>query len=313
MSRVVVFLILFSVFLTHDLEAKIRFLSSQFNRPEFLEMQWRLLEKFVLDDYELIVFNDALDPQFEEAIRKVCEDNHIQCVRFEQEWHNTDPLNEYIYRILKDPSNRYDFLFDLVDGELTLGGVAQQSSIRHNHVIQYGLDHFGYDHDDIVVILDHDLFPIKPVSIRKLLEKSPIVGVEMKVSDELHYLWVPFVAFDPTRLPNVRALKFNCDIINHYFYDTGAHTHHYLNANPEVVSEMHRRCYDKEFYHQPVQKLKEFGFQKEEIQLIKSMPWPGCIEFYVDYNFLHYGVGSADYHPIKQAGVLSYLKKILKR
>jgi hypothetical protein len=296
-----------------ELPAKIRFFSFQFNRPDFLELQWQLLRKFILDDYELIVFNDAKDPALEESIRKTCEINNIQCVRYEQELHRTDPLNKYILSCIEDPQNKSDFVFDLENGHLTLEGVAQQSSIRHNHVIQYALDHFGYDHDDIVVLLDHDLFPIQPFSVREFLADVPIAGIEMVDSGGIRYLWVPFLALDPKRLPNLESLKFHCDMINHYFYDTGAHTYHYLKENPDVRYKLYRRVFDREFYQMSVSQLKEFGFNKEEIYLLKSLPWPGCIEFSIDYHFLHYGAGSADFHPIKQAAVLRFLEKTLKK
>ncbi len=304
------FFCLIFLFMAQELSAKVRFLTFQFNRPEFLELQLKLLEKFVEDDYEVIVFDDAIYPSLEEAFRNICEENKIQYVRFQPEWHKSDPLNEYVYQVFQDPNLETFFVFG-PNREVTIEGISRHSSIRHNHVIQYALDHFGYDHDDIVVILDHDLFPIKSVSIRELLKKEPLIGI--KIDSDHPYIWVPFVAFSPKRLPDVKELKFHCDRINGYFHDTGAHTYYYLKNHPEVSYTTYPRVLDRTFYHLPAEALKASGFFQEEIDLIKDMPWSGCIEFYVDYHFLHYGVGSADFHPIKQAGVLKYLEKILKR
>lgn len=267
----------------------------------------------MLDDYEMIVFNDADDPEHEKAFVDLCAANDIPCVRFEQVWHAIDPLNQYIKECVENPDNHSWFIFDLEEGKLTPQSISKQASIRHNHVIQYALDHFGYDHDDIVVLLDHDLFPIKPFSVRALLTDVPIIGIDSNFCTNAHYLWVPFIAFDPKRLPDIQQLKFHCDVIDHLFCDSGSASHHYLQAHPDIPYRMYRRCYDREFYHLPIPELKAFGFSREEVQLIKSMPWPGCIEFYVDYQFIHYGTGSADFHPIKRAGVFAFLNKILRK
>lgn len=312
MFKFLITLSVLSVFGIQELSAKIRFLSFQFNRPDFLEIQCKLLEKFILDDYEIIVFNDAKDFDSEKSIRDVCQKNNIQYIRFEQDWHELDPLNEYIKTSLEDPRNSSELGFGLTNGPLTTKIISQQGSIRHCHVIQYAMSHFGYNHDDIVVLLDHDLFPIKPISIRALLTEQQLIGIDSESLQEIHYLWVPFIAFDPKRLPNLEDLKFHCDIINNVLYDSGSHSYHYLKNNPNVDCKMYRRAYDKEFYYLTIQELKALGFSREEIQLIKSLPWPGCIEFYVDRHFIHYGSGSWDFHPIKQGAVFNFLNKVLK-
>ncbi len=308
MNKIFLFLLIFT-----QLSAKIRFFSFQYNRPEFLEFQHKLLKKFVLDDFELIVFNDARDPTLEIAIRNICNKNNIPYVRYEQEWHKTDPLNEYILHILEDPRTDSPFQLDSVHGKLTAEIISRYPGFRHCHVIQYALDHYGYDHDDIVVILDHDLFPMKPLSIRKLLEDAPLIGIEHIGRHGDRYLWVPFIAFDPKRFPNIRDLKFHCDAINHHFYDTGAASYHYLKNNPNVPYRMYPRIYDQEFYHLSTRKLQHLGLSRDEIRLIKDLPWPGCIEFYIDFHFLHYCGGYIDSHPIKQSAVLDYLRRVLNK
>lgn len=308
-----IFFLLVCIFSVPEISAKVRFLSFQYNRPDFLEFQWRLLEKFILDDYELVVFDDAANPDLEIAIRNICKTNSIQYVRFEQKWHRTDPLNEYIYHVLHQFHIEYNSMFSFCNGIATVEEISQHPGIRHNHVIQYALDHFGYDHDDIVVILDHDLFPMKPISIRMLLKDVPLVGIERIEKSGITHIWVPFVAFDPKRLPNIRDLKFHGDVIDNCYYDSGTSSYYYLKNNPRVPYKLCPRSYDKEFYHLPFRKLKDFGFSREEIVLIKNLPGPGCIEFYVDHQFLHYVGGYIDFDPIKQAAVVNFLKTLLKK
>ena len=75
------------IILSNRVSAKVRFLTFHYNHPEFIEIQYQTFQKFMMDDYELIVFNDAKDPKFEIAIRETCEKYGIPCIRFQQEWH----------------------------------------------------------------------------------------------------------------------------------------------------------------------------------------------------------------------------------
>jgi glycosyltransferase involved in cell wall biosynthesis len=306
------FLLLLLLFLYLPLTAKVRLFSFQYNRPDFLEFQWRLLEKFLLDDYELIVLNDATDPNLEIAIETICKKNQIRHIRFEPEWHTIDPFNQYLCDTLKEAHISYRSIFNLSEEEASAEKISQYPGIRHNHVIQYALDHFGYDHDDIVTLLDHDLFPTRPFSVRALLENTPLIGIERTAAPDIAYIWVPFAAFDPKRLPSVRDLKFRCDVIEGRYYDTGASSYHYLKNHPEVAYQLYPRSYDAEFYHTPTQELRSLGFSAAEIQLIKDLPWPGCIELYLDRQFVHYTGAYIDFDPAKQTAFINFLNQLIQ-
>ncbi len=273
-----------------ELSAKIRILTFQYNSPDFLEFQYKTLKKFIIDEYELFVINDAPDPANEKLIRDVCEKYDLKYVRYEQIWHMTDSLNELIRERVNTPHRNSYFQFPLEAGFPDLKAIAQQPSVRHCHVIQYALDLFGYEHDDIVVIMDADVFPVKTISIRDLLKEAPIVGIDSQFQDK-HYLWVPFIAFDPKRLPNIKNLKFHLDLIDDMLCDTGSHSHWYLKDNPEVTYRLYPRCSDNDLHPWDLYAFSTFGFnQPSEIAKIN---WPISIEFYVDYHFIHYLGGAA--------------------
>lgn len=74
-------------------------------------------------------------------------------------------------------------------------------------MIQYALDHYGYDHDDIIVILDGDAFPIRPLNLYHLLADNPIVGIKRLIQeDNMDHLWAPFIAFNPKALPKLTLI-----------------------------------------------------------------------------------------------------------
>ena len=281
--------ILVLMLLTTQVFAKVRFLTFHCNRPDFIELQVKTLAKFMKNDYELIVFNDASISTLEEEIRMTCEKYGVQCVRYEQEWHETAPLNDEFIQLLNDPSLIHSHIH--CKGTKDVKTFCRHGSFRHAHVIQYAMDNFGYDHDDIVVIMDGDAFPIRPLNLRTLLKDYDIIGIRRDVA-EINYLWVPFIAFKMQNLPNKHDLRFHPDIINNYFHDTGAHTYHYLKNNPKVRVKKYR-YQGSTFYHNwsPSSIARE-GFNGREVQFIKTLPWPLCIEFHIDHLLLHFGGSS---------------------
>ncbi len=290
--------------------AKIRILTFHFNKPEFLELQCKTLDKFMKDEYELIVFNDAVDPQIERKIEEVCKRYKIQYVRYEQQWHETDPLNDYIYTLLQ----RQDLIHSHVSFFGARKDIARNSTLRHSHVIQYALDHFGYDHDDIVVILDGDCFPIRPISLREWFKDHQIIGINRRIeAEDIEYLWVPFVAFDITKLPNKRELKFHPDMINGYFHDTGSHVYHYLNNHPEVSVRRFSGYSSTVFHGYSIIEMRDFGFNFKEALFAQKLPWPLCVEFQMENCFLHFGASSfgLEGDDVKSRYVVDFLNEIL--
>ncbi len=306
-------MILCSLFLffsgTEKLIAKVRILTFQYNRSDFVEFQARAFKKFMLDDYEIIVFNDAPNPQHEIEIREMCEKYEIHCVRFDQNWHQTDPLNELIRNWVDASSYRNSYFhFPYENRRLKLDVIAQQCSIRHCHVIQYALENFGYDHDDIVVVLDGDAFPIQPISIRQLLQDVPLVGVDSEFK-YMHYLWVPFIAFDPKRLPDIRKFKLHVGIIDDLICDTGSYSYQYLKDHPEVSYKLYPRCSDYEFFPWDELTFLNLGFNPE----LANITWPIGLEYYVDRHFMHMTGGTTLAPPWqKQQGLLDFLHTVLK-
>lgn len=291
--------------------ATIRLLTFHYNRPDFIELQHKTLQKFMQEDYELIVINDGNTPERAQAIRLTCEQYGIRCVRFEQHWHFTDCLNDQVLSWLYDPAFIHTHLsFWTQDWH----GVLNQPSVRHCHAIQYALDHFGYGHDDIVAILDGDIFPIRPISLKTLLKDVPIAGIRRTVAEEnLEYLWVPFIAFDQSRLPNIHDLKFNVAFIEGHIHDSGAESYYYLKNNPGVNVKMYDYHGSTYYFDKPISVMEAQGFNYHEIELIKSLPWPQCVEFHVNFSFLHFCGSSFGLvgHEEKATCVKEFIEKII--
>ena len=265
------------------LQARVRILTFHYNMPEFIELQQKTLNKFLKNKYELIVFNDAKAPENELAIKKTCRRLGIRCVRYEQARHRAEPLNEQIFVHLNAPG----VLNTIGVPDNSLEGMSNHPSLRHCHVIQYALDHFGYAHNDIVVIMDSDFFPVRPINLRALLRKNQIIGSQSR-KGEADYLWVPFIAMKMASLPNKKELRFHVDRIGDCVYDSGAHSYHYLKNNPHVRVKkypVHESITFKDASHSD---LRLAGFKKEQIALTRALPKPLSVEFHIGHRFIHF-------------------------
>jgi diphthamide synthase (EF-2-diphthine--ammonia ligase) len=97
-------MILLTFLFCTNLHAKVRILTFHYNQADFIEMQYKTLSKFLKDDFELIVFNDARTEKNKKWIERVCDQYQIKCVRYEPQWHLTNPLNAYLKMRLEEPS-----------------------------------------------------------------------------------------------------------------------------------------------------------------------------------------------------------------
>ena len=263
----------------------------------------------MLNDYELIVFNDAKTPKLEKAIRETCEKYNTRCIRYEQHWHETNPFNSTILQWLHDRNIEYSYIL-VVPKDIQ--GISNHPSLRHSHVIQYALDNFGYNHNDVVVIADGDIFPIRPLDVRSLVSQCHIAGSRrIESSANIDYLWVPFIAIDMPAIPNKNDLTFNVDVINKRLHDTGSHMYHYLKNNPHVRSQKYAVHRSAAFHKSSVPLMKRRGFNEREIQLTKRLPWPMRVEFHIEHRLLHFGASSYIEQPEKAKIVKNFIKTLL--
>ena len=125
LKKILFFLCVLSGFYESS-EAKVLIITHAYNRPDFIEIQAKTFKKFLLDDYEFVVFNDSPNPIMHEAIRATCKKWGVMCVPIPQDIHTMPYL----------PREEGD--------DLT------RPNIRHVNCIQYSLDTLGFNHEGIV-------------------------------------------------------------------------------------------------------------------------------------------------------------------
>jgi len=292
-------------------QAKILIFTYSYNRPDFIELQNKTFKKFLKDDYEFVVFNDARDPKLYKQIKATCKKLHIKCIKIPQEIHTQPYLQRW-------PGEYY-----------------HAPAVRNCNVVMYSLDNYGFKHDDIVVLLDSDMFLVKPFSIREYMNGYDLAGLLHSKSPDVLYLWIGLVFLNMRTMPNKKTIDFNCGKVDDINVDAGGQSYHYLKNNPDArvnnINLCHLTgfaCEDCNVHHHRTackhnsELLHDQGFNKQFIQFIQANPPQGYyhdayMEFLLDRTFLHYRSAtnwdgkSTEYHKHKTKILHDFITAII--
>lgn len=296
------------IFFCKDIFGKVLVFTFAHNRPDFIQTQHLTLKKFLTDDYEFVVFNDASNEYNEQSINNMCCDYGIRCIRVPQEIHT------------------YSYLPHEPEEDLS------HPTVRNVTVVQYSLDTLGFAHNDILVLFDSDLFLIKPFSFRQFLNGYDLGGMRLS-NGYTEYLWHGLAILDMSRLPNKETLTFNCGKVNNIPIDAGGHSYYYIKNHPELkirwtdnyhysghlycekCISMNSSIHKYAICNHNTQNLRNRGFNKYDIQLLQTAH---NIEIYHNLTFVHYRAGtnwdyrSEAYHKQKTKAFQHYMTNILK-
>jgi hypothetical protein len=289
-------------------ETKVLIISHHHNRPDFIEIQYKTFKKFMIDEYEFIVFNDARNHQMHEQIKETCDCYDIECIDIPQEIHS----RPYLQRQAHDDYNHY--------------------SARAANVLQYSLDVRGFDHNDIVMVIDSDMFLIEKFSAIHHLNAHDLAGVShsrKNGSQKIDYIWNGLLFFNMATLPNKRTLNFNCGWVEGILTDTGGYTYYYFQQNPHVRFKpiegfvYLKNFWCKECFHNaqatvcPHNKSKMHNFSDALIDLA-IQDRHSIMEIFLHNTFLHYRAGgnwdnqTPEYHQKKTQLLNTFIDELLR-
>ncbi|GAB5411412.1 MAG: hypothetical protein ChlgKO_05260 [Chlamydiales bacterium] len=265
--------------LTINIEAKSLIITHSYLRPDFIELQDKTFKKFIKDDYEFVVFNDAKNLKIRKEINEICKKLNLRCIPIPKEIH-TRP---YLHRQVRGQAN---------------------ANIRCANVVQYSLNELGFDHDGVVMIIDSDMFVINEFSIEEYMIDHDLSAVaQSRGNGAVRYIWNGLVFLNMNTLPDKRELNFNCGRVEGHPVDVGGYTHYYFKNHPDVrfspVKSLHvsrKKVENQHPLHPLIQTVLEWD---------KKVNRPINVEFLLDHTFFHYRGGgnwnnmSDNYHSIK--------------
>ncbi|HDY88300.1 MAG TPA: hypothetical protein ENH82_09350 [bacterium] len=243
-----------------------------YNRPDFIEIQYKTFKKFLKDDYEFIVFNDARDRGMEQRINNTCKQFGIRCIRIPQEIHERPYLKRWP------------------------GESKQAPAVRNCNVVMYSLNEVGFKHDGIVALFDSDLFLVRDFSISEYTKGYDLAGLPQP-RPEITYLWIGLAFLDMRSMPNKTTIDFNCGRVGNQPVDAGGHTHYYLKNNPQLRVDF----FDKNF-------MKGFHFIDGQTRSVNLEDGNVFLHYYAGTNWTNY---AASYHNHKTIVLNQFIDRIL--
>jgi len=166
-------------------------------RPDFIQKQKMLFEKFVEDEYEFIIVNSASNLSLKKQIFLECEKLHLKCLDYPE-------INTY------------------------------PPQPACSMPIQWCWDNFiADDKSNLNMIIDSDMFIINKFNVHEYSKKYDICADYDKRA-HVNYLWNGLMIFTEN-LKERKKLNFSEGVVDGVITDVGGNLYHYLNEfNPLV-------------------------------------------------------------------------------
>lgn len=165
-----------------------------------IDTQYRYFQRYLKDDFEFILFNDASDPQISKNIETITSYNKITCVKVPQHIHK-----------IQNPSECY-------------------ASTLNWAVHSYAKDNGC----EVIVLIHSDVFPICNVSILDILGNNCVAStMEFRIIDGqgVNYFYPAFTIVNMKLLKNIHELDFGLDS----GLDVGGKTKEFIKTNADSV------------------------------------------------------------------------------
>ena len=224
--------------------------------PDFIRLQADSIRAQLVDDFEILVLNDGLDSNLVKEISEACIDAGVTCI---------------------------DVPKDLIHSS---------ASVAHCAVVQWAYDNIILEGcmDDIVVIMDSDMFMIKEFSFSEFVGNHSIGGLP-QARGPITYYFTGLLILNMPILPNPSRLNQFCGIVRGHNVDAGGMLWHYVNENPGIMikniehtSHIHSSNNNLDVLCDDVRSRYNENYR---IEILQS-------------SFLHYGGASTRNDPITQ-------------
>lgn len=191
-------------------------------RPDFIPIQYESFKKFINDNYEYVVINNAIDSKKRKRlISKTCEKIGVKCIE------------------VKKVKN-----FNIIGKQkvFNIFGKYKNPNIACAYPIKWAWEKMCKDKNDVIVLIDSDMFLIKQTSFVKELEGNNISfviqyrGIQKGKTASVTYPWNGICIFNHKKIKNLIDLNWDCGVIekayiNGFSVDVGGYGHFWLKEN----------------------------------------------------------------------------------
>ena len=239
---------------------KVTIYSHYYNRPDFIQIQKETFEKFMQNEFELIIFEDSHKAAISKEIKEECKRLGLQYIRVPN-WVFERPYLPLPRRCQKS-----------------------NASVQCSNANQYIYDTYIKPSSGIFMMIDNDAFMIQETDIEEIMQDHSLAGIPQKRSNKnitINYFCTALMLFNMDTLPAKDQINFNLGFVDGVFTDCGGKMHHYFQKNPDVKFFPVSVSYPSKTEEDP-----DFHFI--------GQTWD--MEFFLNKSFLHYRAGSNWYH-----------------
>ena len=181
----------------------IHIFTSVVNRPDFVELQNKLFEKFLKNSYEFHIIDDSIIKSIENQFQNVCFDNGLKYYK--------KPPRTNIMNPAQACADTVQWTYDTI--------------IRENH------------NEDIVLFLDSDMFLIDEFDIEEYMRDVIISGLP-QVRGHITYMWNGIMFFNMPKVMEIDSdIDFSDGQVNGEMTDVGGNTYYYFRKNKINMKE----------------------------------------------------------------------------
>lgn len=254
-----------SMFITpivYTQQKPITIITHVYNQPSFIRLHKKTFDAFIKEEYRYIVFNDASNSDMSGLIQQTCAELNVECIR-----------------VPNHAPNR------------------QSPGHRHMDGIKFSLEQVGFEHDGIVMIIDSDMFPIRPISLYDYMGNRDFIGGYQERHNDrikIEYTSPCLVIMKMGKLPNKYTLNFDGDYVEGVGCDVGGHSYYYFRDNPTVNVYMYNAV-SKDFLPMNKKALIALGYDLNSIDLLLHIKREYGFEFHGDTHFIHFYAGGSNW------------------
>lgn len=244
------------------MSSKVLIFTCAYNRPDFIALQAKTFRAFLQDpDYEYVVFNDGQNGDMAQRNEQICAQLGIRCIRMPQHLHTSN-----------------------------------EATFRHNDTMNYAFRTLANDFNGLVVLMDSDVFLIKPLNIQQYMQGYDLIGghQERNNGQRVIYISPVLVFFNMNTLPNKSSINFSPGRILGNDCDNGAYMYYYLKNNPYIKYRLFM-AFGTARLPKDAQALQELGYDQLAIQFILSLGSKYGFEFHGDNHFIHHWAGGCNW------------------
>jgi len=220
-----------------------------------IDIMNRQFKKYLKDDYELIIFNDASDKQEEKNINVVTSSNQIKCVRVPQE----------IHKIFSP-------------------------SVAYAETLNWAVHNYAASKDfDIIVLMHSDIFPICQISMVDILGDYTVASTSefRKIGETgITYLYPAFTIVNMKSLKQLGVHKLDFGL--EPGVDTGGKTKDFIIKYPNLVKLLPN--YQASYFLQTLDNSEILAkYFKEDLEISRAH---GLSSGWIAEGMYHYMAGS---------------------